>query len=300
MARIGIVGVPSQGAGRPFEVARGPGALRAAGLVAALGERHDVFDYGDVALPQPRGLRDPATNVVDPAGLSALVWAVDQAVGSVLAGGRFPLVVGGDCPLLLGCLSAASRIRGRTGLLHVDGHEDAYAPAQSPSGAWADMEIAFALGLAELTWDEELRFAQPWLEPAELTILGARDHAELESYGVESLAGQVELVDAISLAAEPRRHTSSAVERLAAATPGGFWLHLDWDVLSSEAMPAMTNPNPGGLGWPELGKVARAALASPAVAGWDVAVYNLDLDPDGRCAIRIVDFVLESLDALPR
>jgi arginase len=83
-------------------------------------------------------------------------------------------------------------------------------------------------------------------------------------------------------------------------TPGGFWLHLDWDVLSSEAMAAMTNPNPGGLDWPELGEVTRAALASPAVAGWDVAVYNPDLDPDGRCAIRIVDFVLESLDALPR
>ena len=54
-----MLGVPFQSGGRPYEVARGPGALRAAGLMAALSERHDVRDHGDVVLPRPRGERDP-------------------------------------------------------------------------------------------------------------------------------------------------------------------------------------------------------------------------------------------------
>jgi arginase len=288
VARVGILGVPFQSAGRPYEVARGPGALRAAGLVAALAESHEVHDSGDVALPRPRGTRDPASGVIDPERLSVLVRAVRDDVARIVADGRFPLVIGGDCPLLLGCLWAT-----RAGLLHVDGHEDAYLPAQSPSGAAADMEIAFALGLAELGWDEELRAAQPWLDPSRLALLGPRDRPDLERLGVESLAGRVELVAAEALAADP----AGAVER-AAARVGRFWLHLDWDVMATDEMAAVTISHPGGLDWNGLAVVIAAALGHPGVVGWDIAVYNPDLDPDGRYAVKIVEFVSDALRAL--
>lgn len=38
----------------------------------------------------------------------ALVAHVRDAVAPILDNGRFRLIIGGDCPLLLGCLTAAS------------------------------------------------------------------------------------------------------------------------------------------------------------------------------------------------
>jgi arginase len=46
-----------------------------------------------------------------------------DAVADVLDRGEFPLVLGGDCSILLGTTLAFSR-RGRHGLLFIDGHTD--------------------------------------------------------------------------------------------------------------------------------------------------------------------------------
>jgi arginase len=98
-----------------------------------------VHDYGDVMLPDPSPERDPVTHLIDHHGLIALVTRVRDAVAAILDNGHFPLVIGGDCPLLLGCLLAAKSHQ-RIGLLFVDGHEDAYLPMQSSTGEAADTE----------------------------------------------------------------------------------------------------------------------------------------------------------------
>ena len=174
MASIALIGVPSQSGGRPIGVARGVGALRAAGVVSALaGAGHQVHDRGDARLPRPDPTRDPDSHVVHPQGLSAVVRSVSTEVGGAFEDGRFPLVIGGDCPILLGALAAM----GRGGLLHVDGHEDAYLPEQSPSGEPADSEIAFALGMVRASWDEDFADRQPLVRPEHLAMLGPRDQA---------------------------------------------------------------------------------------------------------------------------
>ena len=77
-----------------------------------------------------------------------MVAGVRAAVRRILADGCLPVVIGGDCPLLLGCLAGARDRHGRLGLLFVDGHDDAYPPALSPTGQAADMELGVALGLS--------------------------------------------------------------------------------------------------------------------------------------------------------
>src|SRR4249919_1759636 len=186
MRAIGLLGVPTNSAGLTDGVARGSLVLREEDLVDVLRRHAEVHDYGDVTLPDPSPARDARSHVIDPDGLGALVARVRDAVASILDNGHLPLIIGGDCPLLLGCLAAASE-RGRIGLLFVDGHEDAYLPEQSSTGEAADMELAFALGMADASWSPELVPLLPLVAPTDAQILGARDAELLRTEGVASL-----------------------------------------------------------------------------------------------------------------
>jgi arginase len=292
--RIGLLGVPSNSAGTADGVARAPAVLRAAGLVEALGERAEIRDFGDVSLPGPSRTRDPATHLIDPTGFAALVTAVRDAASSILGQGMFPLVIGGDCPLLLGCLAAATR-DARVGLLFVDGHEDAYRPEQSLTGEAADTELAFALGLADASWSSELAPILPLLSTHDVRLLGARDAKSLASEGVASLADRAPVVDDGGVAADPVGSTAAAT----AGLEDPWWFHLDLDVLSTEALSSVDYPQPGGIGWDDLGRVAATALGA-APAGWNITIYNPDLDPDRTDARRIVAFIASSVAPLGR
>lgn len=285
MAGIGLLGVPTNSSGTKNGVARAAEALREAGLVDALQRVSSATDYGDVPLPAPSPERDTETHVIDPAGLRALVQGVRASVTSILADGRFPLVVGGDCPILLGCLAAFGSAD-RRGLLFVDGHEDAYPPARSTTGEAADMELAFALGIVDAPWWPPPTTAPPLVSPEHVRVLGPRDAAALEAEGVPSLADRLRLVDASTLAEDPAKSASTAVASLQVP----WWFHLDLDVLSTNALPAVDYPQDGGLDWNDLAIVAATALAAGPV-GWDVTIYNPDLDPERTHAGRIVRFI---------
>jgi arginase len=289
--RIGVLGVPANSSGLIDGVARAPTALREAGLVDGLGGSADIRDYGDMILPEPSPIRDPDTHLIDAPGFVAVTTGVGARVAAILEDGRFPLVIGGDCPLILGCLTAA-RADGAIGLLFVDGHEDAYTPEQSTTGEAADTELAFALGLADATWSPELSTAMPVVAPTDVRILGPRDAATLRAEGVASLDDRVETVDGDRLASDPTGVTRKARSSL----PTPWWFHLDLDVLSTEAFPALDYPQPGGLGWDQLTRVATTALDGGPI-GWDITIYNPDLDPDRTHAKRIVTFVASVIEA---
>lgn len=285
MRTIGLLGVPTNSAGMIDGVARGPLVLREEDLIDVLRRHAEVYDYGDVSLPDPTPARDAASHVIDPGGLGVLVARVRDAVAPILDHAHLPLVIGGDCPLLLGCLAAASAWD-PVGLLFVDGHEDAYLPVQSSTGEAADMELAFALGMADASWSPELATLLPLVAPPHVRILGARDAEPLRAEGVVSLRDRVALVDGERLAIDPARVTALAC----ASLPDPWWFHLDLDVLSTQALPAVDYPQPGGLGWGELVVVATTALSAHP-CGWDVTIYNPDLDPERIHARRIVRFI---------
>jgi arginase len=147
------------------------------------------------------------------------------------------------------------------------------------------MELALALGIADASWSSELATLLPLVAPADVRILGARD-AEILRVEEASLRDRVALADGESLAADPAGIAATACTSL----PDPWWFHLDLDVLSTQALPAIDYPQPGGLGWDELAAVATMALkADPR--GWDVTIYNPDLDPERVHARRIVRFI---------
>jgi len=79
------------------------------------------------------------------------------------------------------------------------------------------------------------------------------------------------------------------------ARTGRSWYHLDLDVLSTASLGAVDYRQPGGFDWATLVALSRGALAGGAVAGWDVTIYNPDLDPSGADARRIVQYLVDVL-----
>jgi arginase len=295
--RVELIGVPSNSAGTLDGVARAPAALRRAGLPEVLAGHTEVVDAGDLRLPTPSPERAPSGLIAEPA-LVAMVASVRAAPRRALAAGSFPLLVGGDCPLLLGALAAARDVHGGVGVLFVDGHEDAWPPRSSTTGEAADCELGLALGRDVEGLDPGLAGLLPLVAPEDLALLGPRDAEELRQAGVPSLASEVELHPAEELlAGDLERVTRGALGRLE-RRKGRVWLHVDLDVLATAALGAVDYPQPGGLGWEELEALAAVALGSPRLVGLDVTIYNPDLDPDGGGARRILAWLATAVRVL--
>ena len=287
---VDLIGVPYTSMAQPGGIANAIRVLREERLAESLATCGDVRDAGDLALLEGDGVRGPS-GLLNERALGHLVSVTRAAVGRSLDGGRLPLLVGGDCPVLLGALASGRDRQGKAGLLLVDGHEDAWPPHASSTGEASDSEVGIALGrfgdvpppLDELV---------PVLTPEALVMLGPRDRRELDKVGVESLDGAV----ALFLADHALRASGaarSAREAIAVLTRGAssFWLHIDLDVLRTEDFPAADYLQPGGLTWGELLEIAGPALTDPHCFGCSVVIYNPDLDPERSAATRIVRFV---------
>ena len=295
---VTIIGVPTNSSGKIDGVARGPSALRRAGLIDVLSSYCDVHDYGDVLFSQPTPEKSADSGIIADRSLVSMIYAVRTAANNVLAEQRFPLVIGGDCPILLGCLAAARDIHNRIAMLFVDGHEDAYATYQSPTGEAADMELGFALGLEMTGLPQEIIGLIPMIKLDNVALLGPRDKKILQDMGVSSLSKEVEFYDDNTLRNENLENlTRSVLSRLQGST-NGWWLHVDLDVLSTDSLPAVDYPQPGGLNWEQLEKLTNTALSTDHNVGWNVTIYNPDLDPDSRFARRIIQYIASALRVL--
>jgi arginase len=293
MSRFAVIEAPSILGLRPTGVETLPEALIRAGLIARLGARH----AGRVVPQTPYDFkRDPATLTLNATGIASYSRALADAVGDVMDRGEFPVVLGGDCSILLGDLLALRR-RGRYGLLFIDGHADFYNPEANPNGEAASMDLAFATGRGPdvLTNIEGLR---PLVSDEDVVAFGYRDAEEQAAYGSQPLPPQMHAIDLPRI----RRSgvTGAARDAVTHLTrhrgpDGGFWMHVDADALDDAIMPAVDYRLPDGLSWEELTTAMRIAMESHRVVGLEVTIYNPKLDPDGAGARGLVKVIGEAL-----
>lgn len=289
-----VIGVPTNSSGTAHGVALAPRVLRERGLVAALAGWVDLTDSGDLPLPLPTEQRGPSC-LRNEGGLIALIRQVSAAVRAARRAGRMPVLVGGDCPLLLGALAALQKETGEAGLLFVDGHEDAWPPPASPTGEAADCELGLALRLFDEDLSASLRDALPRLNSGHVAALGPRDEGELTRAGVTSLAGRIGM---LARPADLASGTTELTRAAVAALPDLWWLHVDLDVLATSELSAVDYPQPDGLSWAQLDAITSTALAAPGCAGWSLCIYNPELDPARSDADRIVSHVARVSPAL--
>jgi arginase family enzyme len=133
----------------PGGIANAISVFRGLGLAERLAKL-GVGDEGDLALKRPSGVRGPS-DLLNEAALDHLVETTHTTVHSIRDRGRIPLMIGGDCPVLLGGLASIGPRTG-SGLLMVDGHEDAWPPPLSETGeCWTKpLEIRRVLSSEDL------------------------------------------------------------------------------------------------------------------------------------------------------
>jgi arginase len=278
-----IIEAPSVLGLRPSGVERLPEALLAAGLAERLhacrAPRIDPPPYSD--------RRDPDTGMLNIDGIARYTPLLAAATAAVLDRGEFPVVLGGDCSIVLGNLLALRR-RGRYGLLFIDGHADFYQPEANVNGEAASSDLALATGRGPAAMTTFAGY-HPLVRDEDVVVLGFRDAEEAAGYGSQPLPAAIRAVDL----AELRRVGAHAAARTALAHlvrdgVDGFWIHLDVDALDDAIMPAVDYRLPGGLSWDELVSVLAVALASEHAVGLEVTIFNPSLDRDGSIARRLV------------
>jgi arginase len=281
-----VLGAPWDCSGSRRGEEAAPRALRDAGLSALVG-----LDIGDAATMIGSTERDEPTGVLALADTVLAAHALAEVLGGALSElpGRRPLVVGGDCSILLGIFPAVRRHIGPAGLWFVDGHPDFLDGPDSDTGETADMDLAVLTGAGAEALTT-LAGAPPMVSVDDVVLLGHRTRNLDDGAAGEltRLPPKLRRLDAETVAADP-----AAAGRLAdkwlASTAHPVWLHLDLDVLDPETLPAVTYPQPQGLDWNQLVSLMQPLARSPRLIGVSVADFRPDLDPTGELATRVVD-----------
>lgn len=281
-AGLVVLEVPFNSSGTRDGVARMPQALEEAGLYGVLGRQTRVSSTA-VPFESPVAVRGPGGLLAE-AALASMIDNLSTAVQQAIAADRWPLVIGGDCSVVLGVL----RGTGTVGLLFVDGHEDAWPPQTSPTGETADCELGIALGFCP--GPPQLGRPGAFIAPDHVVVLGPRDRDELADASVASIADRIAFVSGDELVGGDIDVIAAGAVAGLRRRPGPWWLHVDLDVLATAALPAVDYPQPGGLTWLQLQQLGDAAMGQGGCIGASVVIYNPDLD-GGAHAARIVDFI---------
>ncbi|RWN15821.1 MAG: arginase family protein [Mesorhizobium sp.] len=271
-------------------VERLPGRL----LDLGLAERIQARRAGRLAVPPKDPTPDSETGTLNARAIAQWSPKLADAVEAVLDAGGFPVVLGGDCTIVLGS-ALAFRRRGRYGLLFIDGNADFFQPEAEPNGEGASMDLAFVTGYGpSLLTDIEGR--GPLVRPEDAVAFAYRDHKDQEEYGSQPLPEELKVLDLPAVRATGIEAAArEAVDHLTRAELDGFFIHLDADCLDDVIMPAVDFRVPDGLSWDELTAALRLALASGKAVGLEITIYNPRLDEDGSAGRGLADVLAAAL-----
>ena len=290
---VTVVGVPCSAGAHQAGLERAPAALRAGGLLNRLREAgREVSDAGDLA---PRvfsaDAAHPRTRNRD-----AVLQACRDGAGAasqVIAAGRVPVLLGGDCSITVGAVAGCLEQRPATGVLYLDGDSDLRTPQTTTAGNFDGMVIAALLGEGEADY-AGVAGSVPMVPPGRLAILGYDDsdidprERHLLDLPLSHADGKQLAVDPIGAAAAARRHVE--------ASASAIMVHFDVDVVDSSDLPLANYPYHGkGLAFDVAMTVLAELCATPAFAGLVLTEVNPTHDPSGELLSRYIDGVAMAL-----
>ncbi|MEV7043029.1 arginase family protein [Amycolatopsis sp. NPDC051061] len=256
-----------------------PGVLRDLSILDRLG----ASDGGVVTPGRYVGTWSPGDGVRNSAAIASSTRAPAARVASIRSSGGFPVVLGGDCSISLGAMLALRR-SGRYGIAYLDGHDDFHHPGIADhvgAAAGEDLAIMTGRGAGDLADIDGLR---PYVRDSDVLVLGVRtaESSHLRAAGIPFVTSE-------------RLMASEPLPSSAFAGLDGCRIHVDIDVLDPAYVSAVDSPDPGGLDPDTLVSLLRRLLALPGVAGFELTMFDPDLDPDGRQAELVAGILERSL-----
>lgn len=291
-----MIGVPTSAGAHHAGQELAPGALRAAGLGNQLARAGvAVTDSGDLAgavFAADHG-SPTARNLM---AVTKVAAEVADAVAKVIATGRVPLVLGGDCTITIGAVAGLKRRHADGGLIYVDGDADLGVPGDGGSGILDSMGISHLLGRGapELAG---LGGRVPLLEASRLAILGS-DPRETDEAGRAFLADEgVSFQEAPAFSTDPAAAAQRALDKVTSAS-GRFIVHFDVDVIDSGDLPLGNFPHYGsGVLLDHAMAALRVLRSHPSFAGLVITEVNPTHDPAGSELSRLVSGLSSALAA---
>jgi arginase len=220
--------------------------------------------------------------------------SVAERVESVLRGGEIPLVIGGDCTVVLGVISGFLRAGRDPALLYFDGGVDLRTPATNPTGILDSMGVAHMVG-----------------EPGsaeELARIGPRsplmEDERIVLFGYEPNPPEVGVLERRSMPCYPAEVVRGVPEEAAAealalveGAAGVFVVHFDVDVIDFVDFPVADVPqHNAGLTFEEAIACLEVFASSPKFAGITITEFNPDhADEAGDLAAAFVREVAAAL-----
>ncbi|HEV2754154.1 MAG TPA: arginase family protein [Actinomycetota bacterium] len=293
LRRLSVLDAPSNlGLRPPSEGAvpgcyKAPAALRGHSLLTRLG----ADDAGVVEPPPYRAEWRPGHGVRNGAAIASYSVALGERTGALLDDGAWPLVLGGDCSILVGNALALAE-RGRFGLVFVDGHSDFRHEGNAEAvGAAAGEDLAIVTGRGGAL--SRLNESEAYVREQDVAVLGIRPEDE---YVEEVRQLGIPVRTAAEIRGRGRDVASETIRHMSLSGVEGYWIHVDVDVLDPSIMPAVDSPDPGGIFWSDLVDLLRPLLASSLATGMEVTVFDPDLDPDGSLAAALVEHVATAFE----
>jgi arginase len=283
VARIGVIGVPtSAGAFAPGQE-DAPGALRAAGLLEALG---DPNDHGDRERFRWRPDRDRpyAQNL---GHVVEIVQDTARRVADARSQGEFTLVLGGDCTVGIGTVAGHLGPGGRLGLVYLDLHADLNVPRSVRPGALDWMGMAHMLGEEDAEPDlVQAGPRTPMLEPDQVVLLGwGPDQAQpREREAIERL--DLTTVPCEQVQADPQQAAQRALHAFVGHAER-IVVHFDVDLIDFTDTPLSENTGRNeGLPYATAIQALHTLLTDPRVAGLTVTELNPHHTEEGADSIE--------------
>ena len=294
LKKVSLIGAPTDIGAGARGASMGPEALRVANIGPIL-ESHglEVVDRGNLNGP-PNPWQAPVEGYrhLD----EVVTWnrLVHEAVHAELAGGRMPILLGGDHCLGLGSISAVARHCREVGkklrVLWLDAHADFNTHELTPSGNIHGMPVACLCGFGpkELI---EIGGHVPAINPKWIRQIGIRSVDAGEKKFVHEVG--LEVFDMRYIDEMGMRHT---MELALATMDSNTHLHVSFDVdfLDPDVAPGVGTTVPGGPTYREAQLCMEMIADTGRMASLDVMELNPALDVRNKTATIAVDLI-ESL-----
>ena len=218
----------------------------------------------------------------------------------------FQLVLGGECGMLPGILSAFwnQQKRPRVGLIYIDADTDLATPADSSFvGTFASMNMTHLLktpgALPSMS-----RFCQhdssPLCDASSTVFFGTNMHLQsnTRSHFQYLFDNDFKLVSAASVVKEPEERARSALNYLVEDQKVDVVVvHLDVDAIDPSFFPLANIPNFTGVAFDQMMRALKVFMESEKVGGLVVAEVNPDHDPGLEMTGVLMDSIVGMLKA---